>query len=206
MKNSPRVDALLFDLGGVVIDIDFDRAFRIWEPYSTLTFAEIKSHYLMDRAYQRHERGEISGSTYFDYLRKHLDLDASDVEIEVGWNAIFVGEIEQTVKQIRQIKQQIPCFAFSNSNSTHQAKWMIDYADLVGLFERIFVSSDMGLRKPEKAAFDAISEAIEIPHSAVLFFDDMLENVEGARNAGLQGVHVRSPADVNEALQGLDLS
>jgi putative hydrolase of the HAD superfamily len=63
----------------------------------------------------------------------------------------------------------------------------------------------MGLRKPERAAFEAISEAIGTPLSSVLFFDDTLKNVEAARAAGLPAVHVRSPVDVRQALAEIGL-
>ena len=56
------VEALLFDLGGVVIEIDFDRVLRRWETISALSFAELKSTFHFDAAYERHERGEIAGA------------------------------------------------------------------------------------------------------------------------------------------------
>jgi putative hydrolase of the HAD superfamily len=74
------------------------------------------------------------------------------------------------------------------------------YPGVVAAFDRAFMSSELGLRKPERAAFEAIAEAIGISSSAMLFFDDTVENVEGARLAGLQAVHVRTPLDVKRAL------
>ena len=72
-------------------------------------------------------------------------------------------------------------------------------------FDRVFLSFEMGLRKPERAAFDAIAEAIDTPLSSVLFFDDTIENVEAARAAGLPAVHVQSPVDVRQALAEIGL-
>ena len=194
---------MLFDLGGVLIEIDFDRAFHFWEAHSQLTFDQIKALFAMDPAYEKHERGEIDGAAYFDHLRGKLKLDASDDEIRTGWNAIFTGAITETVNEILQIKNRFPCFMFSNSNPTHQMRWMADYPEIISVFDRIFVSSEIGLRKPERAAFDAISRATGVSLSAILFFDDMLENVEGACSAGLQAVQVRSPIDVKQALAGI---
>jgi glucose-1-phosphatase len=71
---------------------------------------------------------------------------------------------------------------------------------IVAAFNRVFVSSDIGLRKPERAAFEFIANAIAVPKEAILFFDDLSENVAGARDVGLQAVHVRSSADVRKAL------
>jgi HAD superfamily hydrolase (TIGR01509 family) len=56
------------------------------------------------------------------------------------------------------------------------------------------------MRKPERAAFEAISAATSIVPGSILFFDDSIENVRGAREAGLRAIHVQGPADVKSAL------
>lgn len=195
-----QVDALLFDLGGIVFEIDFDLAIRSWARRSRLSVGEIRNRFSMDAAYEQHERGEIDAAEYFEHLRGRLEMDGSDEEIAASWNSIFVREIDESVNDIAIARGRLPCYAFTNTNPTHQAAWMAEFPGLVDAFERIFVSSELGLRKPERAAFDAISAAIGVPLSAVLFFDDTLENVEGALSAGLQAVHVQSPEDLRRAL------
>ena len=74
----------------------------------------------------------------------------------------------------------------TNSNPTHQQVWERDYASTLSVFRKIFVSSDMGLRKPEAAAFAAISEEIGVPLERILFFDDTKANVDGALAVGIQ--------------------
>ena len=70
----------------------------------------------------------------------------------------------------------------------------------MGNFRKIFVSSTIRLRKPDAAAFQFVVEEIGVPASRIVFFDDSLANVEGARACGLQAVLVKSPADVAAAL------
>ena len=196
-----EVDALLFDLGGVVLEIDFDRAFAHWAATSAGgSFDSIKAAFSFDLPYQRHERGEISGPEYFESLRETLGLVAPDVDIEAGWNAIFVGEIEQSIRAVQAVNQRLPTYAFSNSNHTHERLWRADYPRVTALFRDIFVSSRLGLRKPEARAFAEIAERTAVPAQRMLFFDDTEENVAGARRAGLQAVHVRSPADITASL------
>jgi len=196
-----EIEALLFDLGGVVFAIDFDRAFQSWQAYSRLDPDELRGRFAMDLPYQRHERGEIAAAEYFSHLRAQLQLDASDAEISAGWNAIFGDELTETIDCIRKVSARLPCFAFSNSNPTHQQAWLETYPGSLDAFERIFVSSELGLRKPEAAAFDAIAAATGIRLEAQLFFDDTEENVHAARDAGMPAVHVRSHDDVIRALQ-----
>ena len=198
------VEALLFDLGGVVIEIDFDRVLWRWETISALSFAELKSTFHFDTAYQRHERGEIDGADYFAYLRNLLKLDGSDDEIVAGWNAVFVTEIPTVLAAISKARKQFPCYAFTNTNPTHLAAWQADYPAIFRSFDKIFISFDLGLRKPERLAFDAIVADIGVAHANILFFDDTRENIAGAEAAGLQTVYVQSPDDIHYALENLN--
>ena len=196
-----RIEALLFDLGGVVIDIDFERAFRGWQSISQLSLEEIKFAFKFDAPYERHERGEITAAGYFAHLRAVLKLQGSEARIAECWNSIFVGEIPETLEMIRSVRAVVPCYAFTNTNPTHQGAWTAVAPRLVQSFDRVFASHEIGLRKPEKRAFEYIAAAIGVSLPSILFFDDLPENVEGARAAGLKTVHVRGPGDVRDALR-----
>jgi len=195
--------ALLFDLGGVLIDIDFGRAIAAWAPYSALPADALRRSFKHDLQYQRHERGEISARQYFDHLATSLQIDASIEQIEAGWNDIFVGEFLQTRQWVESMKGVLPCYAFSNTNASHMSVWSQRFPRVVGAFDRIFVSHQLGLRKPDRAAFDRVCALIGKAAGSVLFFDDLADNVQAARDAGLQAVRVRSPDDVAAALQSL---
>ncbi|MGY8825743.1 MAG: HAD-IA family hydrolase [Candidatus Latescibacterota bacterium] len=198
-----KTEALLFDLGGVLVEIDFDLAFGHWQSFTTLSVAEMKSVFHFDLAYEKHERGEIGAEAYFAHLRTLLKLEGSDEEIAAGWNAIFIAEISETLSAIRQIGPSIPCYAFTNTNAAHQAAWSSMFPAVAPLFKRVFSSWELGLRKPEQRAFAAVVDQIGVPAHSILFFDDTLENIEQAKRAGLQTVHVGSAADTTAALAAL---
>jgi glucose-1-phosphatase len=199
----PKIEALLFDVGGVVVEFDFERAFQAWAPQSALSVAEMRRRFSMDEAYQKHERGEIAAPQYFAHLRETLALHGSDASIAQGGNAIFIGEIAASVNTIRAAARHWPCFAFTNSNPTHMACWTSAYPGVVALFQRIFVSSDLGLRKPAKQAFEAVAAAANLAPASIVFFDDAIDNVHGAQAAGMHGVHVQQPEDLQRALTEL---
>ena len=198
-----NISSLLFDLGGVLIDIDFERALLRWSNQSHLPVAELRRRFAMDEAYQQHERGEIPASEYFAHLRKTLELDASDTDIERGWNDIFVGEIAATISYIATVHTSLPCYLFSNTNPTHQAFWSSNFPTAVESFQRIFVSFELGLRKPDPQAFEAIAAATGFRLDETLFFDDSEENVNAARQTGMPSVLVRDHADVATALTSI---
>ncbi len=198
-KSSPKV--LLFDLGGVLIDIDFAQAFKIWQRKSKLSLEEIKRKFKFDLPYERHERGEIDGAEYFRHLIETLELEDDVAFVAHGWNSIYVGEIEETTNVVRVVREHLPCYAFTNTNATHMAAWSALYPGVAAAFDRVFSSHLMGLRKPELAAFSYISQETGVAPESIVFFDDLPENVAGANAAGLNGVLVQSPQDVRNALQ-----
>src|ERR1700755_2856659 len=84
-------DALLFDLGRVVLDIDFSRALACWAGHAGCEPAQLIGRFSPGDAYKRHERGEISDAEFFAALRTSLGIDVTDVQFLDGWNAIFAG-------------------------------------------------------------------------------------------------------------------
>jgi HAD superfamily hydrolase (TIGR01509 family) len=75
----------------------------------------------------------------------------------------------------------------------------------LGHFRKIFLSSAIGLRKPDAAAYDHVAKAIGVAPERIVFFDDLAENIEGARAYGLNAVHVTSSGDVAQALAALGI-
>lgn len=201
-KAKPQpIGALLFDLGGVLIEIDFERVFSAWAKFSSLPLAEIRRRFSVDIAYEHHERGELDGPSYLRHIKQLLEIDAPSQALHDAWNAIFIGRIESTIAQVEAARQHQPCFVFTNSNELHQQTWQAAYPDLLSLFEEVFVSSELGLRKPEPKAFAAVASRIGLAAPAILFFDDLRQNIEGARAFGMQAIRVRNPSDVQEALE-----
>jgi FMN phosphatase YigB (HAD superfamily) len=198
-------DALLFDLGRVVLDIDFSKALACWASHAGCEVAHLAGRFVRDEAYHRHEKGEISDAEYFVSLRASLGIGISDVQFLEGWNAIFAGEMPGIAPLLKRAAQRLPLYAFSNTNGAHVEHFSQAYADVLGHFREMFLSSSIGLRKPDAAAYDHVVKAIGLPASRIVFFDDLAENVEGARSRGLAAIHVTSPQDVADALAALGI-
>ncbi len=198
-------DALLFDLGRVVLDIDFNRTLACWAGYAGCEPSDIVERFVRDEAYRHHEVGKISDEAYFDSLRASLDIAITDEQFLEGWNAIFAGEMPGIAKLLARAAGRLPLYAFSNTNAPHVLHFSKAYAGLLGHFREVYLSSAIGLRKPDAAAYDHVVNAIGVPASRIVFFDDLAENVEGARARGLLAVHVGSSADVAAALDALGI-
>jgi FMN phosphatase YigB (HAD superfamily) len=198
-------DALLFDLGRVVLDIDFNRTLECWAGHAGCAPADIVARFAQNDAYKRYERGEMSDAEFFASLRALLGIDVSDAQFLEGWNVIFTGEIPEIAPLLARAAQRVPLYAFSNTNRAHAAHFSHHFADVLGHFQKIFLSSTIGLRKPDAEAYDHVVKEIGVPAERIVFFDDLMENIEGARARGLTAVHVTSTRDVAEALAALGI-
>ena len=200
---SAEVDALLIDLGGVLVEIDWRRAFSAWAEDSGTTAAAIAARFSYDSAYAAHERGEIGAAEYFANLRRSLGIGLSDTQFLAGWNAIFVGEIAGARELLAAAARRRPLYLFSNTCAVHREHWMPRFEALLRPFAQRFLSCEIGLRKPDPEAFTWVSQRIGMPPQRIAFFDDTAENVAGARTAGLCAFQVHSPAEI-AATHGLN--
>ncbi len=156
-------------------------------------------------AYWHHETGKISDAAYFESLRTSLGIPLSDAQFLEGWNAIFAGEMPGIAPLLARAAKRLPLYVFSNTNNAHVEYFSVIHADVLGHFREIFLSSSIGLRKPDPEAYDHVVKSIGLPAGRIVFFDDLAENVESARARGLKAVHVTSSGDVADALTALGL-
>ena len=90
-------EALLFDVGNVLITIDFERVLTQWARQARADVDGLRERFVVSSEYEQHERGEISVKAFFESLRHALDIDLSDDHFLEGWNAIFVDEVRAEV-------------------------------------------------------------------------------------------------------------
>ena len=188
-----------------MVDIDFNLAFQFWERKSDLSISEMSDRFKMDSAYKKHETGEISWGEYAEHLRQSLQIDGSDQDILTGWNSIFKDQVTDVVEAIRSICEKNYCSLLSNSNLAHQEFWENKYKAFLPLFSNVFVSSEIGFRKPDHDCFKYILDKLNIEARDAIFFDDTYENIVAGRQFGIESIHVQSSDDVVSKLYELEL-
>ncbi len=197
--NTPRpvvTRAVVFDLGNVLIDIDFMRCMRHWSRRARMPVDQIAARFRIDRHYEAFERGRLSPQGYFDVLRRQLGFDLDDANIRAGWNRIIMGEKPGIRSCIHRLKPHFPLYILSNTNAVHAAEWRSRHHSLLAHFRQVFVSSEMGCRKPDADVYQAVVAAVAVPAEQIVFMDDAPENVQGAAEVGLRASLIEKSEDI----------
>ncbi len=150
----------IFDLGNVIIDIDFNRVLGVWSDLSRVPLASLQSHFHMDDAFEQHERGEISDEAFAEALCEKLDIALSYEQFAAGWQAVFVGVRPETLAVMHQLRQAgHRVVILSNTNALHCTFWPTQYPDVQQAADKIYLSQELGMRKPEARIYQHVLDA-----------------------------------------------
>jgi glucose-1-phosphatase len=200
------IDALLFDLGGVLVEVDWNRAFFAWSARSGIPAAQLATRFRRDAAYEAHECGTLSDADFFTSLRAMLGLDLSDEDMLHGWNAILGEPFPGIPALLSDLARRWPVYVFSNTNVAHVAHWKPRYREMLAPASGVIVSCELGRRKPDPEAFRLAAARIGVAPERVAFLDDLEENAAGARASGMQGFHVPSFSHLKACLSRLGIT
>lgn len=181
----------IFDLGNVIIDIDFNRVMGVWSDYSRVPLANLQKRFSMGEVFHRHERGQISDEDFATALCQEMDMALSFEQFSAGWQAVFVAlrpEVITVMKQLREDGHRI--VVLSNTNRLHTEYWPEQYPQVAEAADKIYLSQEMGMRKPDAEIYQKLLELEGYSADQAVFFDDNAENIKGAQALGITGILV----------------
>lgn len=188
---------IIFDLGGVILNLDNRRT---EDALTNLGVKDLRQYFGHGHAasfFVDYEIGKITDRQFIDAIRGLAGPEASDQAIIDGWNALLLDFPPERIQLLRELRKTYRIFLFSNTNALHLAALRLRYTDTFGPgtlddhFERTYYSHLMGMRKPDRSAFEYILRENGLAGPETLFVDDAIVNVEGAEQAGLRGLYLR---------------
>jgi FMN phosphatase YigB (HAD superfamily) len=204
-KVSKNISSVIFDLGGVLFDIDYSLTQRAFvEIGATKNFYNIYSQQKQEGFFDDFEKGTITTNEFRRQVKQWLPSGITDTQIDKAWNAMLLGFPVSKIDLLKQLGKRYRLFLLSNTNEIHLPEVLNMMAHLDGskgiehLFERYYYSCRMGMRKPDKEIFDKVCGENSLAPSNTLFVDDLLLNVEGAKRAGLSTLHCTSSVRLEE--------
>ncbi|MBX2825335.1 MAG: HAD-IA family hydrolase [Gammaproteobacteria bacterium] len=179
-----RPDILLFDLGGVLIQLSGQPIRNEWIKGSH-TAEQSWKNWLQSDVARAFETGEIDAQTFAERLVQEMSLNISPEMFLAHFTAWPRGLFPGATQLLEALAGKVGLAVFSNSNELHWPR-KLDEMGLEDKFEHYFASHLMGLAKPDPAAFERVLERLDTDPGRILFFDDNQLNIDGAREMGLQ--------------------
>jgi putative hydrolase of the HAD superfamily len=196
MSELKNINAIIFDIGNVLIDIDYEVMIKEFTGIATVDFHQILSYSHQDHVFDRYEKGQISSGEFRDTLRRYLRPGVSDEEIDTAWNSILIHYPSSKFELLRQLRGRYKIFALSNINDLHAAaidvrvQEQFGAVDMRSYFDHAYYSHEMGHRKPEKEIYQMVLEAEALDPARTLFIDDKIENINAAAALGIKVHHL----------------
>jgi HAD superfamily hydrolase (TIGR01509 family) len=191
-----NIKNIIFDLGGVLLNIDYNKVVTAFEELGFGHFENWYSQKDQNELFNLLETGKISDQQFIEELKKHVNDGITEEQIESAWNSMLLDLPKARVELLQSLKGRYRCFLLSNTNEVHVRHFTNKIAQKYGigtfesLFEKIYYSNCMDMRKPNTEIFDFVLKENNLNAAETLFIDDSIQHVEGARKAGLSAIHL----------------
>ena len=194
-------DAILFDLGGVLIDIDYHKTITAFESLGMADFKSAYSQADQGQLFDDFETGQISAQRFINQLLPHLYRNTTPNQVAHAWNAMILGVPMEKITLLSGLKKTFPLYLLSNTNELHipvvRREWAkVSPEPMEFFFDEVFLSHEIGMRKPAQETFRFVCEKINIHPSRLFFVDDSIQHINGALEAGLQAFHLKESLEL----------
>ena len=200
-----KINTVIFDLGGVLFDIDYKYTQEAFQKLGAKTdFNAVYSQQKQAGIFDEFEKGAITPAQFREGIRKWLPETVTDSQIDQAWNALLIGFPPNKVDLLNKLKKKYNLYLLSNTNEIHLPEVLnrIDKAHTHGQLGKLFIkeyySCRMGLRKPEKVIYERVIIENNLNPTTTLFVDDLMQNIEGAALTGVQTLHCTASVSLKE--------
>lgn len=206
-----NINAVIFDLGAVIINIDFNRTISEFNKISHIAFENIFNPTQQSELFTRFETGKISPDDFFSRLRNEINYRGHDDDLIFAWNAMLLDIPEERLDTLVSVKQKYNTFLLSNTNEPHIAvierNLYLEHGvkNFEDYFDKIYYSCRVNMRKPDKEIFELVLKENELDPAQTVFIDDSIQHVQAAGACGINAHLLPKNMDVTELLKELHL-
>ena len=204
-----RIRNLIFDLGGVLLNLDFGKTFQAFEELGIPDFRQYFQQSHSNPLFADLETGKILPETFYEAFRNATGQPVTNKQIADAWNAMLLDFRIASMDYLATLKNDYRLFLLSNTNQIHLEAFreihfqQFAHHDFDSHFEKAWYSHELGLRKPHVECYESVINSHGLHPGETLFIDDTLINIEGALKAGLQTLHLEKGSTIEEKLPEL---
>ncbi len=190
--NANNYKNIIFDLGGVILNIDYQLAVKAFSNLGVSNFDELYSQAHQNKLFDLFEKGQILSADFRNEIRNYCNKNLEDAAIDRAWNAMLLDLPAERLKLLVSLKKTHRTFLLSNTNEIHidsvnaYLKKAYGITELSGYFEKLYLSYKVGMRKPDAEIFELVFAENNLNLRETLFIDDSIQHIEGAKRVGIQ--------------------
>ena len=197
---------VILDLGGVILDLDVEATIKA---FMDMGFPPLKSTDIILSKYpffNDYETGKISSEVFIEHVAESSGNKYPREQIMAAWNAMIKGYREENIKLLLDLKKKYRLFLLSNTNALHEIHYnnqleeQHGIANLDRIFEKVYYSHSLNLRKPNREIFEYVLNDAGIDPEESLYVDDTKVHVDAALELGIKAHHLAPPQLLTEVL------
>jgi len=195
MGQAPNFKNILFDLGGVILDINVQATlkqfYELGFPAELMQFPNSMTTDL----YFRYETGKLDTEQFRNEIRKAAGIEMTDHAFDEAWNAMLVCFPEERIALLKRLSKRYNLYMLSNTSSLHVKVFEKMYLEIAGepmqeVFKKIYYSHEIGWHKPDLEAWEYVLNDAHIKAEETLFLDDNIHNIKASQELGFQAIHI----------------
>jgi HAD superfamily hydrolase (TIGR01509 family) len=195
MGQAPNFKNILFDLGGVILDINVQATlkqfYELGFPAELMQFPNSMTTDL----YFRYETGKLDTEQFRNEIRKAAGIEMTDHAFDEAWNAMIVRFPEERIALLKRLSKRYNLYMLSNTSSLHVKVFEKMYLEVAGepmqeVFKKIYYSHEIGWHKPDLEAWEYVLNDAHIKAEETLFLDDNIHNIKASQELGFQAIHI----------------
>lgn len=190
------IDAIIFDLGGVILNIDYQLPVKAFRKLGIEDFSSQFSQAAQSTLLDDYETGRISSEEFIEAIRGFVRPETTKEQIVDAWNSILLDLPEQRLFTIEKAAENHRIFLLSNTNDLHIESfnnYLLSEFQLPSLepfFEELYLSYEVGLRKPDPRIFEYVLQDAGLDPLHTLFIDDSIQHIQSAKELGILTHHL----------------
>ena len=203
MNYSDGITTLIFDLGGVIVNLDWDLCVNNFKKISVNNMDSLISTTLQKGFILEYERGEISSDDFRREVRKYSSERVSDSEINHAWTSLLVDVPEEKLRLLLELKKKYRIFMLSNTNELsfeycRDTFFSQNGHQIEDYFDKCYLSYTMKMNKPEPDIFEALLKDAGLRAEECLFLDDGIHNIKTASELNFNTEYIEPYSSVTE--------
>jgi putative hydrolase of the HAD superfamily len=200
------IEAIIFDLGGVILNIDYQRPIEAFKALGAKEVDGMYSKQVQTALFDELETGSISEDDFWAGLSAYCPPNVTRVQLEAAWNSILLDFPLRRLQILQQVQLHYSTYLLSNTNSIHERAFnallqqTVGYPSLAVFFDKVYMSHRVGLRKPDPAIFELVLRENRLTPQKTLFIDDSPQHIAAAQALGIQTIHLTDGMTLEETV------